>query len=38
MKICFAKRNPVAKNSRKEKDVKNVPEERKWPKLAESFY
>jgi hypothetical protein len=30
MKICFAKRNLAAKNSRKEKDAKNARVERKW--------
>jgi len=31
MKRCSAKRNRAAKNSKKEKDVKSVPEGRKWP-------
>jgi hypothetical protein len=38
MKRCSVKRNPAAKNSRKGKDVKNVPEERKWLKLIKGFY
>jgi hypothetical protein len=33
MKRCSVKRNPAAKNSRKGKDVRNVPAEKRWLNL-----
>jgi hypothetical protein len=34
MKTCSAKKNPAVRNSRREKDARNVREEKRWLKLA----